>query len=432
MPETTRPMGFNVVGHLSSESGLGVASRSTVARMVAAGYPVAIVDVPAGSGDVGRDSSYAERRLGPHAPLPYAVTVFHLNPIELRVLLNRRPAWFAGGDTLNVCVPFWELERVPVPWEPVLAGMDAVLAPTSFIAAAVRAALPSMRIIELPQSITLPDGITADRARFGIPEGALVCFSAFNTGSGTARKNPQGAIEAFKRALPDLGEAVLVVKMMVTKTPDNPLAARRYVQALADVRRSIEETPHVIVIDETLAYRDVLSLYASSDVLIALHRSEGLGLHLMEAMALGRAVVATGWSGNMEFMTNENSIPIGYELVPVSSTPGVEQSYSAGFVGSDLRWAEPHVDEAAAALRRLAADPGARIALGARARSDMERLNRSAAESPAFSELEALWREESVRPDFKSRESALLLGRHWRHSISLATKTAIKRLLNRG
>ncbi|MRR11185.1 glycosyltransferase, partial [bacterium] len=107
------------------------------------------------------------------------------------------------------------------------------------------------------------------------------------------------------------------------------------------------------VVEEALDYRSVLTLYASADVLVSLHRSEGLGLNMMEAMTLGTPVIATGWSGNMDFTTDENACLVGYDFVGLGAD---ELNYALAEVGGDARWADPRVEEAAACMRQLADD----------------------------------------------------------------------------
>ena len=115
----------------------------------------------------------------------------------------------------------------------------------------------------------------------------------------------------------------------------------------------------MIVVDEHLTYAEVLSLNASSDVYLSLHRAEGLGLNLLEAMSLGKPVVGTAWSGNTDFMTDENSCLVDYTLIPVVTD---HPSYAADVVGEGQMWAEPDVESAARWLRRLAEEPRAACA----------------------------------------------------------------------
>lgn len=137
--------------------------------------------------------------------------------------------------------------------------------------------------------------------------------------------------------------------------------------------------------EQSLPYADVMRLYASCDVLVALHRSEGLGLHLMEAMSLGRAVVATGWSGNADFMTGANSVPVPFALVPVDA---LHPHYRLERSRPGQVWAEPDVDAAARSLRRLFDEPALREELGRQAARDMEGRRVASAAAATFATLE--------------------------------------------
>ncbi|MEI7863088.1 MAG: glycosyltransferase, partial [Planctomycetota bacterium] len=123
----------------------------------------------------------------------------------------------------------------------------------------------------------------------------------------------------------------------------------------------IAATPRTFVCDRQLPYAEVLSLAASCDAYVSLHRSEGLGLNLLEAMLLGKPVIATGWSGNMDFMSRADSCPVGYDLVPVR---GRHPAYQPEAIGPGQVWAEPRVSEAADWMRRLATDPVLRSEIG--------------------------------------------------------------------
>ncbi len=120
---------------------------------------------------------------------------------------------------------------------------------------------------------------------------------------------------------------------------------------------------NVVFVDEFLTRAQVYELQACCDVLLSLHRAEGFGLAPAEMMFMGKPVIATGWSGNMDFMTRENSALVDYKLVAVQDRQGV-------YTMSDQRWAEPDIEQAAVWLRKLAADPELRRRLGMRAAKD--------------------------------------------------------------
>jgi len=140
---------------------------------------------------------------------------------------------------------------------------------------------------------------------------------------------------------------------------------------VAALRERAAADPRVRLVDRVLEYRAMLSLIASADVFVSLHRAEGLGLCLLEAMALGRPVVATGWSGNLDYMDDRNSCLVDCDLVPVRGA--THPAYASANLAPDARWAEPRLDHAATWLARLARDARLRRRIGARARSDLGR-----------------------------------------------------------
>ncbi len=368
------PPAYTVVGYLRGNYGLSVAARNTVQALRASGRTVLELPIDP-AGDRGEPSIGAR----PRATRDGQLNLFEIGPPEL---LFRSSQWRPGTDlgARNVCIPFWELPRVPLRWCRPLSAMDAVLAPTRFIASACAREIPEDRIIHYPQAVFLPSGIVPSRQKWGLPADATIFVVAFDAGSDIDRKNPWAAIDAFQRAFQAERDVRLVVKMK--PWPQVP-AFRAQAEA---VRARAGSDARVHIIDESLSYDDVLSLYASCDVMVSLHRSEGLGLHLMEAMSLGKVVVATNWSGNVDFMSTANSVPIGFRLVPLATA---HPSYATELGRPGQVWAEASVEEAIEALRGLHADPGRRATLGKAAALSMEACGREMLGGRSFDELEA-------------------------------------------
>lgn len=359
--------GFNVIGFLTAALGLGVAARNTVRSMHERDLPFKAVDVDLSDERSNQDMSCMRLGLQTDALSPFSVNVWHMNPPELRGAIA------SGGydvvDRFNAAVPFWELSVLPEEWTRVLRGCDLVLTPTVFIHDVVERAVPDCLSLPYPQAAMIPLDVVADRGKWNLPADGVLFVSSFDLASDTSRKNPWGVVDAFKRAFPRPDGQYLVLKV------NSPQWAK---DAWPDEHKEVlalhDDNSNIIVIDEVIPFRDVLTLYASCDVLVSLHRSEGLGLSLMEAMTYGKPVLATAYSGNMDFCTPQNSCLVDYELIPaVSKHP----SYSAESVGPGAEWADPDLGQAAECMRRLAEDEALRTSLGEQARADMEMRRRN-------------------------------------------------------
>jgi glycosyltransferase involved in cell wall biosynthesis len=377
---------YDVVGFLGGDFGLAVAARNTIRALEATERLEKKVEVEAPERLVerlmvlatagGPGAKFSRGRIEPGGPR--RVNLFQMNPIEI--------AWFTAQwckavtpFARNVCVPFWELPLVPKAWEPMLGAMDAILAPTRFVQSACAAAVPGNRVLHYPQAVFLPGGVAPDRAAWRVDGARTVFIVSFDPGSDIERKNPWAALEAFKQAFPRDPDVALIVK---SKPWSNvPL----FVEQAEELRERVGSDRRVKIVDRSLSYAEVLSLYATCDVMLSLHRSEGLGLHLMEAMSLGKVVVATNWSGNTDFMTRDDSIPVGYRLADAKTNHGTYRS-EVGRPGQV--WAEADVKDAAEAMRALHENPERCAALGSAAAAAMERRREAMLSGMAFDAME--------------------------------------------
>ena len=195
----------------------------------------------------------------------------------------------------------------------------------------------------------------------GVPDGFrfLFMFDFFST---IQRKNPVGLIEAFRAAF-EPGEG----PQLVIKT----INGRHRFEALEEVRWAARGRPDVHVIDRSLSARERDALLVQCDCYVSLHRSEGLGLTLAECMALGKPVIGTDFSGTTDFLNEENGYPVPHGMTRVGADCEI---YPA-----DGTWADPDVEAAARAMRRVVEQPEEARAKGERARADIERLYSPAA-----------------------------------------------------
>lgn len=250
----------------------------------------------------------------------------------------------------------WELPRIPESWRVGCPFVHEIWVPSRFTADAVRAEVGvPVHIVPHPM-LPVPARQSDWRQTLGIDADALVVATIFHMGSSFARKNPLGAVEAFHGALGSNRNAHLVIKMN-----DGSVAP----DLRASLLKAVGDHPNIHLIEQKLTDQEMSDLLQSVDILLSLHRTEGFGLPLARAMQLGKLVIATGWSGNLDFMTRDNSMLIDYSLIPAEDP---QQTYDY----HDMKWADPSVEHAIVCLKQAAADPNLRLALGARAAEDIE------------------------------------------------------------
>lgn len=375
--------GFNVIGPVSGKVGVSVHARYLLELLHVRGLPMAIFDFGSGPDGTGPDPRFAGVYVGSPSELPHKINLFVFDIKTLCSFLSRYADFASRVDTLNTGIIVWELTVLPAIWKHALVNLDVLLCASDFIRATFDSCLPEALTLNAPCPIALPGMITPSRREFGLPADRVLFISSLDLGSSPDRKNPFAAIDAFRQAFAGESGVGLVIKL----TNNRPWARDAEI-GVERLKERLRGDPQIHVLEQVLSYPEVLALYASCDVYVSLHRSEGLGLGLMEAMLLGKPVIATGWSGNMSYMDYTNSCPVRYALVRVRSS---HPNFSSGFVGKEAVWAEPDLGHAAAWMRALAQESDLRARIGRRAITAMRAYNRKASQAAFVDELKVIW-----------------------------------------
>jgi len=332
-------VGVNLAGYLDSVLGVGEVGRQVAHALETAGVPVARFPLIArGSERLGGE---AER--WPETP-PYPVNLVCVNPDGLEGAHDELgPGFFERRYTVGLW--WWEVDAFPDRFMRAFDLVDEVWAGSHHVADALSAVSP-VPVVRMPLPLELEPAESVD---LDLPEGFRFLF-AFDYGGVFERKNPLGLLEAFESGT---GSA-LVIKCVGSER--HPEEHRRLLEAAAG-------RPDVVVIDRRLPPGEMAALVEAADCYVSLHRSEGFGLTIAEAMLRGKPVIATAYGGPRDYLTPTNSFPVDYALVPIGEG---NDPYPA-----DGRWAEPDLEQAAAHMRRVREEPEEAARRAARGRRDL-------------------------------------------------------------
>ena len=328
-------VGLNIVGHFQYPSGLQVSVRSVAESLRRLGVPTSLRDVPA---ELATDKPGRGDYLGQEI---HDVTLIHVQPEPFWESAFIRAGLELGRHRYRVGMWYWEFGEVPPQWRKHAELVRELWAPTQFIAEALRSAIP-LPVYPMLPGVELDQVKPISREKFGLPEDKFLFLFMYDMNSIQERKNPLGLIEAFKEAFRHDDRVALAIK--VSRGQNNPDEFARLTSA---ARRA-----GVLVVDKTVPRNEAYGLVQACDCYVSLHRSEGLGLTMAEAMLLGKPVIATNYSGNVDFMSPQDSMLVGYKLVHLERDI---QPYKRGYLWAEpsraeaahwMRWAFDHPDEA--------------------------------------------------------------------------------------
>lgn len=375
------PRGVNILSHFSYPSGIQQAALFTKRALETAQFGVSCRDV----------SAFPCFDVEDRAPFlgleVFPVTIINVAPQPYFSVAYERGGLLRRSGIYRIAYWAWELDSIPEEWVELTPLLDAIWAPTGFVADAFRQRMP-LPVHEVLPGVELSEIETVTKSDLGIPAANYVFLFMFDMCSQLVRKNPLALIQAFRSAFGKSDKATLVIK--VSRGRSHPEAF----SALEQAAREAE----VILVDEVLSRARAYGFIQMCDCFVSLHRAEGFGLCLAEAMLMGKPVIATSYSGNLAFMHAGNSLLVDYTLTEIADDNPI---YKQG-----NHWAEPSIDHAAALMRYCHDNPAQAAALGAVAQAEIkqklslkaagQRMAEQLARVPAFAGRQPVLPEEPL------------------------------------
>lgn len=336
----------NVAGYLNATTGIGESGRSMVAILQAGGKEVECYALPSvftNQNDIDLDPSGI---VFGRVNLLADTTVIVANADSTVAVNSLYPSKLIDGKKIGYWV--WETESLPSQWAPHAVYYDDIWSPSRYSAAAIERTINRpVKVVPHAVNIPQPEQIRGDRERFGLPQDAFIFGYFFDQKSFPERKNPEGVIAAFEAAFKGHENVYLLMKVNTPKPGDF-----RY-QRL----KSLSKSKNIIWFEDSLSREDLLIMLKSLDAYISLHRSEGFGLTMAEAMALGIPTIGSAYSGNLDFMNEKNAFLVKTERRIIGKNIGPYRG--------DCYWGEPSIDDAAQKMREV---------FGLQAEDNMSRL----------------------------------------------------------
>lgn len=319
-------VGVNFLSHFCYPSGIQQAALFAKTALERCGLTTSCRDVPVAlRAELLPRKDWLGLEIFPFTIINVAPTPYYATAYERSGLLRR-------GGVYRIAYWAWELESIPDEWLTLPNLPDEIWAPTPFVAAAMRSRMP-VPVIEMLPGVEVSSVETVTRKSLGIPTNHFVFLFMFDMYSEIERKNPLAVIRAFRQAFRPNEPATLLIKVSRGSADPRGLTRLKSAARAADVR----------LVDEVVSREKAYGFLAMCDCFVSLHRSEGFGLGLAEAMLLGRPAIGTAYSGNLAFMSATNSFLVEHKLVTIERSGPI---YRAG-----SSWAEPSIDDAARQMR---------------------------------------------------------------------------------
>lgn len=379
-------IGLNVAGYLTAELGLGEVARNHLSVLQHLGVSTSVQD----ASFITHQRKEALELKNQATENIHPVNLVCINAPEIKHFIERFGASYFRTK-YNIGSWWWEVEDLPSEWQREFYRFDELWVGTKFIKTNFDKVAPIP--VHVVQPYVVPLQATPCREVLGFKPEEFVFLFAFDYFSCFERKNPVAIVKAFKRAFKDENARV---KLLIKTTN-----ADKFKTKAESLQREAGEDRRIVLLDKYCSKSELNDMIASCDAYVSLHRTEGFGLPIAEAMLLKKPVIATGWSGNLDFTTAENSLLVQYGF-SVN-----QEDYGPYKVG--MRWAEPDVEHAAKLMRVLYEDQAHARLLGERGAATVQELfGRDAVACAISARLESISRKAYRLAQINSFKNGLL------------------------
>lgn len=319
--------GINLIGFYSEGMGLGQALRNAAGALLFVNIPFAVRENHFRL-TKNKENTSLHAYLYKHCIYRYNLICFNPDFLYRMPILLRPKEWMTP---YNIGYWFWEMQEYPKSWHYAFKLVDEVWVSSEFTLASLKKI--NTNVVKIPFAVEFDvDSSKFSRLYFDLSKDSFIFLYTFDFNSSYWRKNPLSVVEAFKRAFPDPRNGTVTLLIKVSNETDNS-------EYFLNLQEAVKSDSRIVLRKDDLNRNEMQGLLNIVDSYISLHRAEGLGLIMAESMYLGKPVIATGYSGNMEFMNAQNSCLVSYELIRVSNNHYIESD--------GQYWAEPNIAEAA-------------------------------------------------------------------------------------
>ena len=398
--------GINIISTFGKKFSLTYVAYNIANSLLQKGVPISLVNAAIDAEPQYVDKKWSQYMVERVEDLIHPVNLYVMPVSLIGKMMNENPGLLLNKK-MHVANLWWEFNKLPNNMAMELMRHDVILTHSDFLANMAALNTHSTYIVNSKLTWPVDSDTLPDRALFNLPNNGTIFLFAFDADSeagtidlmtGNGRKNPFYLIDTFQYAFPmHILDAHLAIRATNIDKPQHKDFLKRLLQIAA-----VDSRIHIIRGD--MAFTDVMKLSASCDVYVSLHKAEGLGLGMLEAMALGKPVIATAWSGNMSFMDISSACLVRCRAVELNES----YMYWGDKIPSGALWAEPIKEDAIFYMKLLYGNVEYRNSVGQRARMSYEAYQESANLEKWIDELYCHWRTFEFLPKIKGKYSAII------------------------